>query len=382
MKYTEGIKELNLPKIYRFGIELEAFNVNTSLGSKSLYHSKESNEFLKQHRWKKANFLEESLVGEGGVELVSPILYDKTEDWQNLQEVCAHMQKYPGKHGKEVVADAKCGCHIHFDSRVLSGKTKEESQAIMGNFLSLWAEAEELVYKMCNDVNDPIRSGALNVQGNPIHRLSLALQGVKGMAMPIGKKIHEAIQNNTLKVSYQKFGRLQRAVAKLKLDSRRYAGLNLTNLGNPDKNTIEFRIANGTLNPEVIKQNVYLYASLIETARALALEPEKLGNKVEEFYRTDVNEATKLENLLNLLFENEQEQDIYRKRWESVKDAEVFIDNEQKGFAPNRFQREEFQQIAKRTPVTMVKVAFAKLKTMIQERTRNNLENGQLGSER
>lgn len=216
------------------------------------------------------------------------------------------MQKYPGKHGKEVVADEKCGCHIHFDSRTLSGKTKEESQAIMGNFLSLWAESEELIYKMCNDVNSPIRSGALNVKGNPIHRLSLAIQGVKGMAMPTGKKIHEAIQNNTLKVSYQKFGRMKRAVAKLKLDNRRYAGLNLTNLGNPDKNTIEFRISNGTLNPEVIKQNIYLYASLIETARTMALEPEKLGDKVEQFYRTDVDEATKLENLLNLLFENEQ----------------------------------------------------------------------------
>ena len=197
MKYTEGKKELELPRVYRFGIELEAFNINTGFNRNSLYHSKESNEFLNQHRWKKANFLEESLVGEGGAELVSPILYDKTEDWQNLQEVCAHMQKYPGKHGKEVVADEKCGCHIHFDSRVLSGKTKEESQAIMANFLSLWAESEELMYKMCNDVNDPIRAGALNVKGNPIHRLSLALQGVTGMAMPTGKKIHEAIQNNT-----------------------------------------------------------------------------------------------------------------------------------------------------------------------------------------
>lgn len=269
MKYTQGIQELSLPEIYRFGIELEAFNVNTSLGSKSLYHSKESNEFLKQHRWKKANFLEESLVGEGGAELVSPILYDKIEDWQNLQEVCEHMQKYPGKHGKEVVADEKCGCHIHFDSRTLSGKTKEESQAIMGNFLSLWAESEELIYKMCNDVNSPIRSGTLNVKGNPIHRLSLAIQGVKGMAMPTGKKIHE---------------------------------------------------------------------------------------------------ASKLENLLNLLFENEQEQDIYRKRWESVRNAEVFRDNEKRGFAPNRFQREEFEQIAKRTPATRVKQAFAKLKGMLQEK--------------
>ena len=75
-----------------------------------------------------------------------------------------------------------------------------------------------------------------------------------------------------------------------------------------------------------------------------------------------------MENLLNLLFENEQEQDIYRKRWESVRNAEVFRDNEKRGFAPNRFQREEFEQIAKRTPATRVKQAFAKLKGMLQEK--------------
>lgn len=372
MRYVRGTEELNLPERYRFGVELEAFNVNTGLGGKSLYHSKESNEFIKQHRWKKANFLEESLVGEGGAELVSPILYDRAEDWQNLIEICEHMKKYPGKHGKEVIANEKCGCHVHFDSKVLRGKTEEESQAIMGTFLSLWAEAEELIYKMCNDVNNPIRSGALKAKGGPIHRLALALQGVKGMAMPTGKKIYEAIQNNTLKVSYQKFGRFQRVIAKLKLDNRRFAGLNLTNLGNPDKNTIEFRISNGTLEPEVIKQNIYLYASLIEKARMMVLEPQKLTEKVEKFYQTDIDEATKVENLLNLLFETEQEKEIYRARWESVKSTEIFRENEKRGFAPNRFRREEFQQIAKKIPTAMVKQIFTRLKVMVHDKTINN----------
>ena len=33
---------------------------------------------------------------------------------------------------------------------------------------------------------------------------------------------------------------------------------NQNNVGNPKKDTIEFRTSNGTLNPEVIKKNVYL----------------------------------------------------------------------------------------------------------------------------
>lgn len=372
MQYSKGILPLGLSELYRFGIELEAFNVNTSIvlgnNPKSLYYSKESKEFLKAHRWKTANFLEESLVGQGGAELVSPILYDKEEDWQNLQEVCNHMQKYPGKHGDRVVADSKCGCHIHFDKRTLEGKTEEQSQAILKSFLRLWAESEELIYKMCNDVGNPIREGSLAVKAKGIHKLAEKLQGIKGMAVPSGKRILQEIQQGTLKVSYKKFGTLKRTLAKAKLDNRRYEGLNLTNLGNPDKNTIEFRISNGTLNPEVIKQNIFLYASLIQTARRSILEPEKVQENLQEFYQTDVTEEQKVGRLLNLLFENEQDRNIYRQRWESVRNAEVFKDNDKRGFAPNRFKREEFKQIAQKTPLQKVKEAFSKIKEMVQEK--------------
>jgi hypothetical protein len=64
MKYSENFEELNLPDLYQFGVELEAFNVNTGIPTKnrpSLYMSADSNRFLKEHRWKKANAIEETL---------------------------------------------------------------------------------------------------------------------------------------------------------------------------------------------------------------------------------------------------------------------------------------------------------------------------------
>ena len=164
MKFIEGNKPLGLSDLFQFGIELEAFNVHTGIPTKdkpSLYMSKESKEFLKERRWKNANIFEEDLVMHGGAECVSPILHDTEEDWQNLSEVCEHMKKFPGKHGDEVVADDKCGCHIHIDARSLTGRNIQETEGITGNFLKLWAEGEELVYKMCNDVGSPIRAGAL-----------------------------------------------------------------------------------------------------------------------------------------------------------------------------------------------------------------------------
>ena len=366
MKYTDGVKRLDLPDLYRFGIELEAYNVHTGIPTKdkpSLYMSAESNLFLKEHRWKKASIFEEALVGEGGAELVSPILYDKEADWQNLLEVCEHMKKYPGSHGQDVVADSKCGCHVHFDARCLTGKNLEETEKIMSTFLRFWAESEELIYKMCNDVGQPIRAGTLTNTQKGLNRLCMKLQHIKGMASSTGKKIMKSIEKGTLKVSYKKFGALKRAIAKGKLDNRRYHGLNLTNIGNPDKNTIEFRMSNGTLNPDVIKKNVHLYASVLETSRTMALNPEKLQEQSDQFYRTDVNEQEKVQNFLNLVFDNEDDKKIYMERWESVKDAPVFTNNE-KDFLQGRFKREEFKTIAKRTPAALAKEAYGKLKEM------------------
>lgn len=400
MKYNSGSGELGFPDNFRFGIELEAFNVNTSRNitnfrrnmserfkgvftghidreHKSLYHSRESRKFLKEHRWKMANALQESLVSHGGAEIVSPILYDKKEDWQNIEEVCLHMQKYPGKHGDRVVADEKCGAHVHFDARALEHKNEDGqrntqiSEKMMGNFLRLWMESEELVYKMCNGENDPLRAGAINNKITGLNRLvySESIAKVKGMAAPTGKKIMKQIENGTLKLSHKKWGILKRIGEKIQGKSiKRYVGLNLTNLGNQKKNTIEFRISNGSLDPEVIKQNVFLYGSLLSTAREITLDPEQYKEKLDEFYKTDVSEEDKVNAFTNLVFNNDKDREIYIKRWSSVKDAEVFKNNHKKDFAQGRFNRENFAQIAQRTPAQKIQNALKNIEKVLREK--------------
>lgn len=229
--------------------------------------------------------------------------------------------------------------------------------------MKLYAESEELLYKMCNDKNDPIRKGAINKDFKGLHLISAMWRN--GMAAPSSKKILQQIQNGTLKVSYKKFGKLRMMASKYKLDERRYYGLNLTNIGNSKKNTIEFRMANGTLDPEVIKQNVFLYASLMNTAIQMTENPQEFEKKLEAFYRTDVTEEQKAQSFLNLIMQNEQDRQIYMDRWQSVKDAKVFAKNSKKGFAQNRFKREQFKQIAVRTPVDRVKATYSRIKEML-----------------
>lgn len=357
MKYISGNKRLGLPDFFKFGIEIEADNVRIDEPF-GLYSGK-SAEYITAKNWHMANAYEEALVAEGGAELVSPILTDSEKDWQDVADICEHIKKYPGINGKEVVANEKCGLHVHFDSKCLTSNPDR-----FRNFMKLYAESEELLYKMCNDKDDPIRKGAINKSFDCLEHLVSAMWR-NGMAAPIGKKILKQIENGTLKVSYKKFGKLKMLAGKYKLDERRYAGLNLTNIGNPKKDTIEFRMANGTLNPEVIKQNVFLYASLINTAIEVTENPEKYNHRLSEFYRTDMSEQEKAVSFLNLIIENPEDRRIYMERWESVKTAEVFRNNNKKGFAQNRFTREQFANIAVRTPADRIRASYNKMKEMM-----------------
>lgn len=353
MKYKEKYEKLNLPDYMQFGIEIEANNVKTKNG----LYSGESAKFIKSKNWHMATKYEERLVGEGGAELVSPILKDSENTWKDISEICDKIKEFPRK-GKEVKADEKCGLHIHFDAECL-----REDKKSMRNFKHIYAEAEEIIYKMCNAENNPLRKGAINKNFHGISAVSAIWR--KGMAVPTGKKILKKIEEGKLKVSYKKFGKLRTAVSKLKIDERRYSGLNLTNVGNMKKNTVEFRMANGTLNPEIIKQNVFLYASIIDISIKLTKEPEKYEKSLKKFLRHDVTEKEKAESFLDLIMEKDEDKKIYLNRWESVKDATVYSKNSKKGFATT-FKREEFTEIANRTLGSKTREAFNKIKQFIR----------------
>lgn len=94
MKYTKDSGILGLPDNFKFGIEIEADNVRTK-GKDGLYTG-ESAEYIKSKNWHMATSREESLVSEGGAELVSPILTDSEQDWQSVSDICEQIKKYPG----------------------------------------------------------------------------------------------------------------------------------------------------------------------------------------------------------------------------------------------------------------------------------------------
>ena len=114
-------------------------------------------------------------------------------------------------------------------------------------------------------------------------------------------------------------------------------------------------------------------ASLINTSIKITKNPRLYQNKLEEFYKTDITEKDKAISFLNLIIENPEDRKIYMDRWESVKDAKVFENNFKKGFAKNRFKKEDFKEIANRTPASMIHFTYSYFKEIL-DRTNNKGE--------
>ncbi len=389
MRLAKENENLGLPDYIKFGIEIEAENVNYSKITKAIRNKK-------WHADKDMSLID------SGVECVSPVLKESEGKsvWEDVADVCKKIQAFPNDPNREVYTDYTCGGHIHFDAGILLSDPE-----IMKNFLRLWAESEEIVYKMCNDKNDPIRPGALeksstnikdvvqtlftsplpegkkvrslkdcievarNVKANFVNserKLNSVLTGAfinrNGMATPRGKEIQKQLENGNLKVGKPKSKLYRDMLVRTKLDPERYNGLNLINMGDKKKNTVEFRISNGTICPQTIKENVFLYASLIKTAVDMTKNPEQMQSKLQNFYQRDVSEEEKVDAFLNLTMDYPEDRSIYKQRWVSVKDAPVFSETKGSKRFGESFRKEDLKKVAEKVPVSKAKVIFSKIK--------------------
>lgn len=404
MKLTKGNELLGLPEWMKFGLELEVENVKYSAVTAE----------AKKRGWHTDK--DQSLT-DSGVETVSPVLSEgKSDVWEEVSDICQIIKDNPNDE-RGAYTDHTCGGHIHFDSTVF-----RKNPEMMKNFMRLWAESEELVYKMCNDKNDPIRDGAMNTSGLTMKNifqeltkpsqvkghslkdlcdrareimrnatnanrklnvlLSDALISRDGMAAPIGSKIQKQLEAGKLKLGMPKniiyrntVGKAYRdIIAKNKLDPARYTGLNLTNLGMKKKNTIEFRASNGTMDPQTLKENVFLYGSILNTAVEMTRNPELYHERLQNFYKRDVTEEEKAQAFLGLIMDDPEDRQVYMDRWESVKDAPVFSAKGSRLFAKGTFQKEDIQEVAEHTPGEAVKGALGFIKNLKERITNRGKE--------
>lgn len=273
-------EKLGLPEDMTIGVELEAEGKNSNL-------VKALGSVLPDWEAKNDGSLDE------GVEVVSPVLHDTEEDMKNLEAVCNVMQQI------ELETTERCGGHIHIGVEYF-----ESNPDAFGNLLTIWNQCEELFYKMANEKGTIPRDGIITYARASHGDLENLSKG-----------------NRFYIRDMSEFEKIQEDLADIE---EKFRGLNLGHYGEKGKNTIEFRIPNGTINHKTVKENIKLFGNLMKISKEMALNPEYKKEEFETLLDTDLTEAEKVEALLNLLFDDEQTKSIYRERWDSVKDEKIF----------------------------------------------------------
>lgn len=296
---TQENKPPRLPKEMTIGVELEAVGKSPKGNRNGL--------LLRKMRNLMGGYLakrDTSLVGYNGgegVEVISPVM--KNEDLETIPIITKLMKQ------NELTTNGTCGGHIHIGADYL------DSLESWKNFFEIYKNCESIFYKISNSAGEKTRRG-LEAYAKPFSK-----------NFDIGKSVNLLNEDS-----------LDSFVSKIK-DSEnqdRYYGLNLTNLNTLSKNTIEFRVFNGTLNDKTIYENIRLCTRLVEVARhlgdieiaiknklPLSNGQKKLleaRNKLNSGYK---NEEMLTENFLKMMFPNEEERKIYKERYRRAPESQV-----------------------------------------------------------
>lgn len=106
----------------------------------------------------------------------------------------------------------------------------------------------------------------------------------------------------------------------------RYTSINFNDMtwNRANKGRIEFRLFNSSLSLDVIMQNLLLVGKLLEICLKLAINPKYKRYQFNELLNHNISEEEKLDSLLNLLFDNENDKQIFKLKWISIKDRTFY----------------------------------------------------------
>ena len=233
-----------------------------------------------------------------GTEVVSPVLTGNHSQSSNeIRSVCAILN------GVSQTTSERCGGHIHIGADYL--KSKQD----WINLIEIWANSEMVLYTISNEKG------------------TIPRNGVPDYAVPISKKIETALKKGTIDLEGEED--LNEFVAQtVSIQKNRYSGINFLNIRDGGINTIEFRLANGTINPNTWIENVNLFGGIVRVAHELTSvleKPEEQRTEAErkmlenfEILQTEQDEELILKALLELTVSQEQRQ-IYMDRYNANK---------------------------------------------------------------
>ena len=274
-------KEITLPKNMTFGIEIESEGPNHT--------------FIERYGVMD-NFKAKSdgSLSSRGVEVISPILMPGEKSKRDIYTKCFLLNLL-----KQSISP-RCGGHIHIGAFYLGDDVEAYK-----NLIEIFSNTESFLYLIGNEKGVIPREGAME------------------FSSPISGKVEAALE--TGEVNFDDISEVSAFANEInKVQKTRYSAINFKNLGN-DKNTIEFRLSNGTLNPNTWIENINLFGGIVHTSKIISDIQRKDINSLSEddklklffFDRLRDNSVTiedKLDALLSLTVTKEEKK-VYLERY-------------------------------------------------------------------
>ena len=187
---------------------------------------------------------EDGSIPNGG-EIISPIFYNNKSSWKDFKEFFKIFDE-------NIYIDDMCSSHVHIGTQIMG------SEPITWNrFLKLWQVYENVIFRFC--YGEYLNSrGATNKYCPPIAKKINTY--FRDMINEYGRYYDEKTIMPTREFSFQD-----------KFTKERYHAVNFCNISNYESfqeyNTIEFRLANGTLNPIIWQNLINFYLAFITYAK-------------------------------------------------------------------------------------------------------------------
>lgn len=297
-KDRESLMEENTPNEYKkllldpkvtIGIELEAEGKNSRI-------IKTLDEIL-DWKIKADGSLEE------GVEITSNIL--RSGDEKSIYTVANLMQK------SGLETSTRCGGHIHIGADYLD--TKEAWDTF---YYDMLLNSEKIMYMISNKKGE------------------LPREGIKTYAIAQSGEFEKALESGEIDISINTVDEIKSNIKSFQESKigAKYAGINFSNLGETDKNTIEFRLPNGTIEPDEIIHNVNLCGRFVQISKEIGdiKIRAKNGEEISEDDRkklellngltSKIPDEEKLDVFLDLLFDDDETKQVYIERYNSSKE--------------------------------------------------------------
>lgn len=286
------LKQLGLKKSFQYGIELEFKEAPLDELQSTVLDWKQKNQLIPTEDWiitrdDSVTEVENALLGG---EAISPIYHDTKEDWIEVSEMCEMIKNLDG------YVSWDCGFHVHVDFKKL-GLTKNQ----VWNLLLVWYHYEDVLYGFAKG----------------------EVSNIRGTAIDFAKSIRPFI-NRRFSNSNQLECFFHPEDSQDMIDKK--YGLNLKNYQKKLLHqevtvpTIEFRIGNGTLAPNIIQNYLRLYSNLLKKIQTIKEKQhlEKLIPHDNHVIRTEVNLDRACE-FADFVFDNNFDKTCFLKQYIKVK---------------------------------------------------------------